>query len=110
MTELFDTDHVPCRLDDPIDSIESPAFELFKELCGQYEFWTPEARAKSRRVLAALLAFYDDDYSADVHREMAAMYDEALEDARTGRGEAEVENFLRDDRLARQQADTAETK
>src|SRR5215813_5476359 len=100
-----DTDHVTSRLDEPIDSNEEPAFELFKELCGQYEFWTPEARARSRRVLAALLAFYDSDYGADVYREMSEMYDEALEDARVGRGDAEVENSIRDGRLARQQAD-----
>jgi len=102
-----DTEQVLSRLDNPIDSIEEPAFQLFKNLCGQYEFWTDYGRAKSRRVLAALLAFYDSDYGADIYREMSEMYDDALEDARTGRGDAEVENSIRDGRLARQQADAA---
>src|SRR5262245_48169438 len=97
------------RLDNPIDSIEEPAFELFKTLCGQYEFWTPEARARSRKILAALLAFYDSDYGADVYREMSEMYDDALEDARVGRGDAEIENLHRDV-LAEQQADKAMAK
>jgi hypothetical protein len=106
MSEIFRNDQKPSRSDNPIDSIEEPAFQLFKELCGQYEWWTPEARAKSRKILAALLTFYDSDYGADISREMAAMYDEALEDARTCRGEAEVENFHRDVQRARQQADS----
>src|SRR5262245_42617975 len=105
----YSTDHVPSRLDNPIDSIEEPAFQLFKNLCGQYEFWTPEGRTKSRKILAALLAFYDDDYGADVYREMAEMYDDALDDARTGRGWAEIENLHRDV-LAEQQANKAVVK
>jgi hypothetical protein len=91
-------------LDNPHDSIESCAFELFKELCGQYEWCTDVWRTKTRKVLEALIAYYDSDYHADVSREMAEMYEDALDDARVGRGDAEVENLLRDGRLARQQA------
>jgi len=102
-----DTNQKPSRLDNPFGQFESSAFELFKNLCGQYEFLTPEARAQSRKVLAALLAFYDSD--SDIYKAMLLMYDDALDDARTGRVDAELENLHRDV-LAEQQADTTTAK
>ena len=84
------TNHVRRRLDNPIDSIEKPAFKLLKTLCGQYPFYTDEARAKIRKLIEALtLRTFSD-------REMLEMWVSALEDARVGRGEAEVENLHRD--------------
>src|SRR5262249_25405702 len=94
------------RVNNPCDSIESLAFPLFEKMCGQYEWCTDVWRTRTRKVIEALLAYYDSDYYADVSREMVEMYEDALDDARTCRGEAEVENLLRDGQQARQQAES----
>jgi hypothetical protein len=74
-------------------------------MCGQYEWCTDVFRTKAIKVLEALIEFYDSDN--DVASEMIEMYESVLDDARTCRGEAEVENWMRDERLARQQAEAS---
>jgi hypothetical protein len=91
------------RLANPIDSIEKPAFALFKEMCGMYEFSTDPWREKMRKVLEALINHYDTDWDKhSAYLEMCAMYADTLEDARLGRGEAELENWTRDSKAKKE--------
>ena len=90
----------------PFGEIEESAFGLFTELADRYEWYGDEARAQMRKLLSALIEYFA--YDTAVANEMVALYGEALEDARTGRGHAEVENFVRDVNLAGQQASEQE--
>jgi hypothetical protein len=85
----------------PVTETDSAAFALFEDLCGQYEWCTDHGRAKMRKVLAALIGYYDTDFDAKNCAALNEMYDVALEDARLGRGDAEVENFSRNARARR---------
>jgi hypothetical protein len=80
----------------PVTETDSAAFALFEDLCGQYEWVTEIWRAKMRKVLAALIDYYDTPFDAQNCAALNEMYDVALEDARLGRGDAEVENLHRD--------------
>jgi hypothetical protein len=83
--------------------IASPALELFEGLCHEIR-WPDAARPKTHAVIEALIDYFEHD--GEVHSGLTDMYDGALEDARTGRIEAELENFERDAdaaELARQQ-------
>jgi hypothetical protein len=70
-------------------------------LCNQYEFTSEGWRAKSRELIESLIEYFTD-YDPVVADEMIHMYAVALEDARLGRGDAELENSHRD--WQRQQA------
>jgi len=102
---LRDTNRGASRLDNPFGTIEEPAFELFKNLCGQYEWCTDVWGTRMRKLIEALIVYFDW-YEPNVSREMIEMYESAIEDARIGRGHAEIENMLRDEPQAQQQADT----
>jgi hypothetical protein len=81
------------KLRQPIDSVETPAFELFDRLCGYYEWTNDPGRAQSRKILEAIIDYFS--YDASITDAMRVMYAGALEDARTGRNEAELENLKR---------------
>jgi hypothetical protein len=82
---------------------ESLAFTLSKELCGQYMWCTEPWRDRSRKLLEALMEYFD--YDPDIAAEVVEMYEVTLEDVRLGRHEAEIENLHRDVQ-ARRQAET----
>jgi hypothetical protein len=106
MTVIIPDDN-PIRLADPHDAIQESAYQLFVMMCGQYEWCNDEWRTRMRKLLDAFIEYFD--YHSDVF-ELVQMYHEALEDAKTCRGHVKLENWLRDDRLARQQAEAAVTK
>jgi hypothetical protein len=83
---------------------EERARALFDELAGTYEFITETGRATTRPVLEALITYCESFTYRNIAGGMRETYEEALEDARTGRGIAEIENSIRDWRQARQQA------
>jgi hypothetical protein len=91
------------RLDNPITSIEEPAFALFKGMCGLYEWTTDAGREDMRKVLEVLINYFDTAWDKhSVFLEMCAMYADTLEDARLRRGEAEVENWMRDSKAKKE--------
>src|SRR5262249_32890722 len=102
------SEQMTSRLDNPDGFVEEPAFELFKEMCGQYEWCTDVWRTRMRKLLEALIGFFDW-YEPDVSREMVVMYWSALNEALIGRADAEIENFHRDV-LGQQQANTAKAE
>jgi hypothetical protein len=57
------TDRMPSRLEDPFDSIEEPAFQLFTKMCERYEWYSDKWRTKVRKVLEALIEYLDYDTS-----------------------------------------------
>jgi hypothetical protein len=86
-----------------LDTLEQPAFELCEALCCQYEFTTEPWREKSKILIDALISYffgYDEDFAC----ELIEMHSDAVDDAKLGRGEAEVENLHRDT-LARRRAE-----
>jgi hypothetical protein len=101
-------DGKPNQIADPHDAIQEPAYQLFCKMCDQYEWCTDEWRTRMRPLIEALLRYFDYDANASV--ELAEMFREALKNARTCRGMAQLENWLRNERLARQQADLAVAK
>jgi hypothetical protein len=82
------------------DEVEAGAFELCRALGGQYEWSTEPWREKSQELILALLTYFND-YNPAFAKELNDMFLGAVEDARLGRGEAEVQNLHRDE-LARQ--------
>jgi hypothetical protein len=85
--------------------IASPALRFFEGLCHEIR-WPNAERPKTHAVVKALLDYFE--YDPEIRSGLTDMYDGALEDARTGRIEAELENFERDAdaaELARQRKD-----
>ena len=74
---------------------------LFHKLARTYPLVTEEWRAKRRPLLEALIAY---EYDQEIAAAMRDKYEHVVEDARTGRADAEIEDRMRDMRLKRQQA------
>ena len=74
---------------------------LFNKLARTYPLVTEEWRIKRRPLLEALIAY---EYDPKIAAAMRDKYEDVLEDARTGRADAEIEDRMRDMRLKRQQA------
>ena len=84
-------------------SVDDLAYWLCKKLCGEYEWTSDPWRVKSQELIHALIAYFSDCecYATFAHG-LNEMYLGAVEDARLGRGEAEVESLHRDTRAWQQ--------
>lgn len=80
---------------------EELARVLFHKLARTYGLVTEEWRTKRRPMLEALIAY---EYDEKIAAAMRDKYEDVLEDARTGRADAEIEDRMRDMRLKRQKA------
>ena len=87
------------NLDRPDPIPEELARVLFNKLAKTYPLVTEEWRIKRRPLLEALIAHEYDEKIASAMRDK---YEDGLEDARTGRADAEIEDRMRDMRLKRQ--------
>ncbi len=95
------------RLANPIDLFEMHSFRLFAQICKQYGCcYSDEWHTQMRKVLDALIECFDHD--ADVSAALRALYDWALDDFKIGRGQAEIENWLRDEQLSQRRQATRE--
>jgi hypothetical protein len=97
----LDADRWRRRLAKPMDLFEVHAFPLFEQICRQYGcIYSDEWHTQMRKVLEVLLeCFESDPFAFAILRKM---YDVALEDYRIGRGQSEIENWLRDQELQKQ--------
>jgi len=74
---------------------------LFHKLARTYPLVTEEWRAKRRPLLEALIAY---EYDQEIAAAMRDKYEHVVEDARTGRADAEIEDRMRDMRPKQQRA------
>jgi hypothetical protein len=83
-----------------LNSIQSPALKLCQELCGQYEWSAEPWRKKNEILICAVMTFFS--YDPDFVQELAEMLVDAQRDTRLGRGEAELEDWMRDNRAKKE--------
>ena len=74
---------------------------LFHKLARTYPLVTEEWRAKRRPLLEALIAY---EYDQEIAAAMRDKYEDVVEDARTGRADAEIEDRMRDMRPKQQRS------
>jgi hypothetical protein len=80
--------------------IEDQIMQLCKELCDRYEFCSEGYRMQVAAAIGVLKPLCGEERREQLDELLA----DAVEDARTGRGDAEVENFIRDAKQRRADA------
>jgi hypothetical protein len=73
-------------------SLDEQVVLLCTELCGQYPFMTADYRALVEAAVTTMKLLCDQEYRAQIDDLLA----DAIDDARTGRIDAEIENLRRD--------------